>query len=250
MLLLPICVQSVVLPSSALRGIRAAPSPSHTAFDLAAALTGSTSLPPAPWRQSLRSLVTDPTFLADGWARAPFKLDERWPFAVDAYTMADVERDVTRLPPMFVAHGVRHEGGIYNCPMQEGFSFASVQAAMETSTVVLLNAGFLIPKLAVVSLAMLEATLLPIWLNVYLSRPGLVKSTQLHTDKQDVFLVQCSGRKRWRVYAPPEPSAAPGLDPFGRGKGTDLEWEPGELLLDVAMVGVLAFVFFAGRVKS
>lgn len=147
--------------------------------------------------------------------------------------MADVAADVTRLPPMFVARGVAHEGGIYNAPMDEGFTFSSVEEAMESATVVLLNAGFLIPKLAVVSLAMLEATLLPIWLNVYLSRPGLTRSTQLHTDKQDVLLVQCSGRKRWRVYAPPEPSKAAGLDPFGRGKGTDLNWEPGELLLDV-----------------
>ena len=222
-------------PPAALRSIRAAPAPSHSAFDLAEALTGSSALPAAAWRQSLRALVTDPAFFSDGWARAPFKLDERWPFAIDAYTMADVERDVTRLPPMFVAHGVRHEGGIYNSPMAEGFGYEAVAAAMEGATVVLLNAGFLIPKLAAVSLAMLEATLLPIWLNVYLSRPGLARSTQLHTDLQDVLLVQCSGRKRWRVYAPPEPAAAPGLSPFARGKGTDLAWAPGELLLDCAM---------------
>ena len=116
-------------------GIRAAPSPSHGAFDLAEAIIGSTALPAAPWRTTLRALVTDPAFLSDGWSKAPFKLDERWPFAVDAYTMADVERDVTRLPPMFVAHGVRHEGGIYNSPMQEGFSYESVAAAMEDATV-------------------------------------------------------------------------------------------------------------------
>ena len=73
----------------------------------------------------------------------------------------------------------------------------------------LLNAGFCIPKLAAISQAMLDATQLPVWMNVYLSRPGMEVSTQLHTDKQDVFLVQSTGRKRWRVYRPPPPSDTP-----------------------------------------
>ena len=55
------------------------------------------------------------------------------------------------------------------------------------------------------STAMLEATRLPIWMNVYLSKPGLTTSTQLHTDTQDVLLIQTTGRKRWRVYRPPPP---------------------------------------------
>ena len=83
---------------------------------------------------------------------------------------------------------------------------------------------------------MLEATQLPIWLNVYLTRPGLSRSTQLHTDKQDVVLVQTTGRKRWRVYAPPPPRAAPQHDPFGRGKGEDqMKARPEDLLIDTVM---------------
>lgn len=31
---------------------------------------------------------------------------------------------------------------------------------------------------------------MPIWLNVYMTKPGLKRSTQLHTDMQDVLLVQ------------------------------------------------------------
>ena len=46
------------------------------------------------------------------------------------YTMEDVERDVTRLPPQFVAHGVDYEGGIYNKPMEAGFTYADVDAAI------------------------------------------------------------------------------------------------------------------------
>ena len=150
--------------------------------------------------------------------------------------MEDVARDVTRLPPQFVAHGVEYQGGIYNKPMAEGFAFADVDEAMATATVVMLNAGFLAPKLAEVSLAMLEATDLPIWLNVYVSRPGLARSTQCHTDKQDVLLVQCTGRKRWRVFRPPPPSEQPALDPFARGKGTDSMKPPAsDLLVDTVM---------------
>ena len=108
------------------------------------------------WCSAMRALCTSETFQTSGWAQRPFKLDERWQFAVNSYTMADVARDVTLLPPQFIASGVRVGDGIYNKPMDPGFSAADVEARMETATVVLLNAGFLVPKLARVSLAMLE----------------------------------------------------------------------------------------------
>ena len=96
--------------------------------------------------------------------------------------------------------------------------------------------SFCIPKLAAVSLAMLEATRLPIWMNVYLSKPGLATSTQLHTDTQDVLLVQSTGRKRWRVYRPPQPGTTPAFDLFARGKGTDhMEFVEADLLIDTIM---------------
>jgi len=219
----------------ALSSIRAAPPATTAAFDLAESLS-TQALPNGPWRHAFRQLLTDEAFLAHGWAKAPFKLAEEWPFAVGSYTMEDVARDATLMPPQFLAHGVEYQGGIYNKPFAEGFGFADVEAAMDGATVVMLNAGFLVPKLAAVSLAMLEASQLPIWLNVYLSKAGLVRSTQLHTDKQDVLLVQSTGRKRWRVYKPPPPADAPQLDPFARGKGTDaLRADPADLLIDTVM---------------
>ena len=231
------CVATAPSTSSDfLSAISAAPSTSTASFDLAEALCTDGSLPHGPWRHAFRALVTDETFLQHGWARAPFKLEEQWSFAVGAYTMADVARDITLLPPQFVAHGVEANGGIYNKPFSEGFTFSDVDAAMDGATVVMLNAGFLVPKLARVSLAMLEATQLPIWTNVYLSKPGLKRSTQRHTDKQDVLLVQCTGRKRWRVFKPPPPSDTPQHDPFARGKGTDtMADRPQDLLIDTVM---------------
>ena len=76
-----------------------------------------------------RLLSTVQRRLHRGWAREPFKLTETWPFAVGAYTMDDVARDVTLLPPQFVAHGVEANGGIFNRPFSEGFTHADVDAA-------------------------------------------------------------------------------------------------------------------------
>ena len=212
-----------------------APAPALTAFDLAETMA-TRSLALTPWRNTFRKLVTDETFLSHGWARRPFKLSAECGFAVGSYTMRDVERDITLLPPQFVAHGMQWGNGIYNKPMEAGFSYQDVAKTMEQATVVMLNAGFIVPALAQVSLAMLEATQLPIWTNVYLSRKGLTRSTQLHTDKQDVFLVQTTGRKRWRVYAPPAPADTPAHDPFARGKGEDqMVADDAALLIDTVM---------------
>ena len=218
-----------------LAAIAAAPPPSAAAFALASRLS-TRSFVAAPWRDAFTKLMTDAAFMEHGWARTAFKLEEKWAFAVGAYTMADVHRDVTLLPPQFVAHGVQWGEGIFNKPMEEGFSADDVDKTMDAATVVMLNAGFVVPTLAHVSLAMIDATQLPIWLNVYLSKPGLARSTQLHTDKQDVLLVQTTGRKRWRVYRPPPPADAPAHDPFARGKGTDvMEERPDDLLIDTVM---------------
>lgn len=35
------------------------------------------------------------------------------------------------------------------------------------------------------------------------------------------MVVQSTGRKKWKVYSPPDPGVKPGADPFGRGKGDD-----------------------------
>ena len=217
------------------RGDRGGAAAAAAAFALASRLS-TRSFVAAPWRDAFTRLMTDAAFMEHGWARTAFKLEEKWAFAIGAYTMADVHRDVTLLPPQFVAHGVQWGEGIFNKPMEEGFSADDVDKTMDAATVVMLNAGFVVPTLAHVSLAMIDATQLPIWLNVYLSKPGLARSTQLHTDKQDVLLVQTTGRKRWRVYRPPPPADAPAHDPFARGKGTDvMEERPDDLLIDTVM---------------
>ncbi len=102
--------------------------------------------------------------------------------------------------------------------------FADIEEALKvkSGTVVINSADGFIPKMAGVSLAALNAFKLPVALNMYITNPGQQVSAPPHTDKQDVFVMQCQGMKHWRVFAPPPPSRMPKVDPFARGKGSDL----------------------------
>ena len=78
---------------------------------------------------------------------------------------------------------------------------------------------------------------MPAAINMYLTDAGQQLSALPHTDKQDVFVLQTQGKKHWRVFAPPPPSAMPKNDPYSRGKSKDvlkLE-ELGQPLIDVVL---------------
>lgn len=100
-------------------------------------------------------------------------------------------------------------------------TFEDISSALDKGTVIFNAAGAHIPKLAGPSLACTDATMLPCALNLYVTAPGQRTSAPPHTDKQDVAVVQTSGRKLWRVYSPPTASLKPGADPLARGKGDD-----------------------------
>jgi len=85
-----------------------------------------------------------------------------------------------------------------------------------------------VPKLGAICLAALQAFELPNCLNLYLTGPNVKQSAPPHTDKQDVFVFQTCGAKRWRVYEPPPPRRMPAADPLARGKGEDM-LRPSEL---------------------
>ena len=119
-------------------------------------------------------------------------------------------------------------------------TFEDVQSALEKGTVIFNAAGAHIPKLAGPCLACTDATTTPNALNIYITDAGKRTSAPPHTDKQDVLVVQCSGKKNWKVYAPPNPSSKPSADLFARGKGDDnlpmytLD-ESGSLLLETTL---------------
>ena len=101
--------------------------------------------------------------------------------------------------------------------------YEDVETAMKqkSGTVVFNSAGGFIPKVALINLQFTQAFEMPSATNMYLTAAGQTTSAPPHTDKQDVFVFQTQGAKRWRVYSPPPPSRMPRADPFARGKGTD-----------------------------
>jgi hypothetical protein len=43
----------------------------------------------------------------------------------------------------------------------------------------------------------------PCNINVYITKHGVEQSSPVHNDRQDVFVIQFAGYKRWQLYAPP-----------------------------------------------
>eukprot|EP00445_Apocalathium_hangoei_P013428 CAMPEP_0203873610 /NCGR_PEP_ID=MMETSP0359-20131031/19838_1 /ASSEMBLY_ACC=CAM_ASM_000338 /TAXON_ID=268821 /ORGANISM="Scrippsiella Hangoei, Strain SHTV-5" /LENGTH=385 /DNA_ID=CAMNT_0050792311 /DNA_START=3 /DNA_END=1160 /DNA_ORIENTATION=- len=107
---------------------------------------------------------------------------------------------------------------------------------LPAATVYANNAGMYMPALAELCIAGVETFGWPITCNAYLSAPGLQVSVPPHTDRQDVLVLQTTGRKRWKVYAPP--AVEKGLDPLRRGKdGDEFLWDVlGDPLLDVTLM--------------
>ncbi|CAB9526897.1 Cupin superfamily protein [Seminavis robusta] len=100
-------------------------------------------------------------------------------------------------------------------------TFEDVEAALDKGTVILNAIGAHVPKLAAPALACTDATSLPNAINLYVTAAGKRTSAPPHTDRQDVVVVQTSGQKHWRVFAPPNPAQKPMADVFARGKGDD-----------------------------
>lgn len=100
-------------------------------------------------------------------------------------------------------------------------TYDDVLRAMEKGTVIFNAAGAHIPRLAGPCLAVTDATNTPNAVNLYITAAGKRTSAPPHTDKQDVVVVQSTGRKHWRVFSPPDPSLKPQADVFARGKGDD-----------------------------
>jgi len=174
------------------------------------------------------------TFKNEIWQRKPFICKEKIPNIAGAYLMKDVKEAVDN---DFIEAGrgtFSDKSGGWNMaavstPRGNSFEdaklrFDDVQMALKqtSGTVVFNSAGGFIPKLAGVCLDALNAFQLPTALNMYLTNAGQKTSAPPHTDKQDVFVLQTQGYKRWRVYSPPPTSRMPKADPFARGKSKDV----------------------------
>jgi hypothetical protein len=183
---------------------------------------------------TFKSLLRHPTFLQK-WQSEPVVLTCELGNLKGAFTMDDVERNVEQ-DFMIAGRGTFQPGGTKGWQMAsvgrargEAFEdaklrFQDIQNAMKqkSGTVVVNSAGAYMPSLANVCLDCLSAFQLPVNLNLYLTAAGQSTSAPPHTDKQDVFVLQTQGRKRWRVFSPPDPALKPNVDPMARGKASDV----------------------------
>ena len=182
------------------------------------------------FRTVFQTFTSDPNFHKHSWALRPV-IKRSVPGVRESFRLEELEKAVDS---DFLQAGLgvaTKESGwrMKNVGTPRGNSYedaklryVDVAQAMRSGTVVFNSAGAHIPELAACCLAALDEFGLPNCLNLYLTGKGLSLSAPPHTDKQDVFVLQCSGSKHWRVYNPPKPSSAPHADPFARGKGDDV----------------------------
>jgi hypothetical protein len=207
-------------------------------------------------RLVFEGLCQSGTFKEKIWQKRPFLYSTEnsvfapIPLLKDAFTMQDLQEAVT-VDFVEAGRGSFEDGrtgwnmAAVSAPKGKSFQeakmhFEDVTNALnqKNGTVVFNSAGGFIPKVAALCLEAVNAFRLPAAVNMYITNPGQLTSAPPHTDKQDVFVLQSQGKKRWRVYAPPPPKRMLRADPYSRGKGSDvLELsELGEPLIDAILV--------------
>lgn len=190
--------------------------------------------PPLAVEGVFRSMVEDKNFREVYWQRKPFLVESELKNIKGCYMMEDVKNAVDT-DFLEAGRGSFTDGrsgwqmATVSAPKGSSFQEAKLQyddvvAALQqkNGTVVINSAGGYIPRLAEVCLDAVNAVQLPLAINMYLTNPGQKTSAPPHTDKQDVFVLQTSGYKHWRVFNPPPPARLPQADPYARGKGTDV----------------------------
>jgi len=199
---------------------------------LAEIIAASTNADKLSLETTFAAFANNKDFVKNIWQKKPFLCPQSLPNVAGAYTMAEVETAVNS-DFLEAGRGTFKDGSGWNMasvskPRGTSFEdaklrFEDVQMAMmqKGGTVVFNSAGGFIPPLASVCLDALQAFQYPTALNMYLTNAGQVTSAPPHTDKQDVFVLQTQGQKRWRVFAPPPPSRMQRADPFARGKGSN-----------------------------
>ena len=192
----------------------------------------------AAWQDFWQDLAARPE-IRDAWRRAPCVLKGIAP--ADALTLEALTQAVDADPSTLddaarVAHGATQ--GWTNVALDaDARPSRRLRASSSKASVLLNHGGVAFPSLlGGACRAALDAFEQPVGLNVYLTGDRVAKAAPPHTDRQEVFVVQCAGAKRWRVFAPPHPPLKPEADPFARGKGTDvLDERSLACMLDVAL---------------
>jgi|LauGreStaDraftv2_3_1035109.scaffolds.fasta_scaffold34177_2 hypothetical protein len=81
---------------------------------------------------------------------------------------------------------------------------AIAHALRSNRTVVLHNVELYWRPIGMLALTLMRTFGVYSQANVYYSAAGLASAVHAHQDAQSVFIVQCEGRKRWELFAPPQ----------------------------------------------
>lgn len=179
-------------------------------------------------------MTNDKEFVENMWQQRPFLCNKPLPNIFKSYLSTDLKADVDK-DFIEAGRGTFEDGKTgwnmkaVSKPRGKSFDeaklrFEDIEVALKekSGTVVINSAGGFIPRMASVCLDAIGAFQLPVALNMYVTSPGQRTSAPPHTDKQDVFVMQCQGKKRWRVFSPPPTARMPRADPLARGKSSDI----------------------------
>ena len=192
-------------------------------------------------------LAKSATFLNEFWHKKPLLLGAKdtanW--IENSFT---VERDLKLVEGSYISghrtsdvlrNGTRTDTWLFSSlkdDVARKTTWAEVEDALNGGTIYFNNAGSLWPGIGALCRMCIDAFGIPSNVNVYVTPNGVNVSVPPHTDRQDVLVMQTTGEKHWKVYAPPK-RAKGKSDALARGKNGDVldEDELGEPLLDIIL---------------
>jgi Cupin superfamily protein len=193
----------------------------------------------------LTSVAHSTTFIQDYWQKRPFLIRAKDTTSTSSSTSGcgwiqdcfTIERDLRLMDGSYITgfktaeilrNGTKTDTWALS-PLKDDptrtTQWSDVEDALRGGTIYFNTAGSLWSNLGGLCRLFGYAFGLPPNVNVYCTPPSCSLSVPLHTDKQDVFVFQSQGTKRWRIYAPPPRSSFKGgiqVDPLARGKNGDV----------------------------
>jgi len=157
------------------------------------------------WTELMEVLGHDKGFRDQHWgikplsARAPalagsFSLSDVRSAVADGQLLAGQNAFLVRNPESFETVAGLRSGTVLTAE--------ALEIGLSNGTMVLNDAAAAWAQLFDVVRAGVRGLGLPVGVNVYITHSSLERSTPLHTDRQDVMVMQCEGRKHWRVHGP------------------------------------------------
>lgn len=194
----------------------------------------------------LMGLTRSESFRANIWHKAPLLIRANYTggWISKAYT---IERDLKAIVGSYIT-GHKTGESLRNGTSTDTWQFeglkqdlamktkwSDVESAMQNGTIYFNTAGSMWPVTGALCRIFMQCFGLPSNVNVYITPGGVPLSVPPHTDRQDVFVLQTSGAKRWRVFSPPK--RRKGIDALNRGKSGDVlrYSEMGEPLIDTIL---------------